>query len=207
MTLETLVAPRIRRTLLEYLAVHPTDRFYLRGLAKQLALPVSPLRRELKRLEQSGMLATSAEGNLLFYSVNRASAGFVQLQRAGTPPDAAQVLPVAQGSVLRAEPATLNPQLHIGTISHQSLRRARWIASPTPALLAITAIGVTVLLALAGGSYRMLVAHTPSTPSSPRVITQQVGVAAGETASGAMRGSRWQVVPGGVGGFSAGTGK
>ena len=54
--LETLISSRIRRALFEYILTHPSERFYLRGLAKSLGLSVSPLRREIKRLEHSGML-------------------------------------------------------------------------------------------------------------------------------------------------------
>ena len=86
--LETLVSSRIRRTLFEHLLLHSGDRFYLRGLAKALQLPVSPLRRELKRLEQAGMLQAVPEGNMLFYTVNTASPRFVQLQHASLPAEA-----------------------------------------------------------------------------------------------------------------------
>jgi len=81
--LETLVSSRIRRTLFEHLLTHPTDRFYLRGLAKELGLSVSPLRRELKRLEQAGMLKAVQEGNMLFYIVDSGSPAFLQLMQAG----------------------------------------------------------------------------------------------------------------------------
>ena len=79
--LEALISSRIRRTLFEYLLAHPTDRFYLRGLAKDLSLSVSPLRRELKRLEHSGMLKAVQEGNMLFYTVDTNSPTFLELAR------------------------------------------------------------------------------------------------------------------------------
>ena len=82
MMLEALVSSRIRRSLLEYVLTHSTDRFYLRGLAKSLSLPISPLRRELKRLQQAGMLSASLEGNMVFYTVDCNSPTFMQLQHA-----------------------------------------------------------------------------------------------------------------------------
>ncbi len=81
--LETLVSSRIRRTLLEHILSCPSDRFYLRGLAKTLQLSVSPLRRELKRLEDAGVLSAVAEGTMRFYTVKTASPMFRQLQQVG----------------------------------------------------------------------------------------------------------------------------
>ena len=57
--LETFISSRIRRALFEYILCHAGERFYLRGVAKELSLSISPLRRELKRLEQAGMLRTA----------------------------------------------------------------------------------------------------------------------------------------------------
>ena len=68
--LETLISSKIRRALFEHLLTHPRDRFYLRGLAKELHLSISPLRRELKRFEQNGLLTTIQEANIRFYIVN-----------------------------------------------------------------------------------------------------------------------------------------
>ncbi len=81
--LEALVSSRVRRALLEYLLIVPADRFYLRGLAKQLGLSISPLRRELKRLERVGILTATREANVIFYTVNHRSPAFLQLQQAG----------------------------------------------------------------------------------------------------------------------------
>ena len=82
---ETFISSRIRRTLFEHLLSHQTDRFYLRGLARELGLSISPLRRELKRLENSGMLKADQEGNMLFYTVNADSDLLLQLQHVSEP--------------------------------------------------------------------------------------------------------------------------
>ena len=83
--LETLVSSRIRRTLLECLLQRPTERFYLRGLAKELGLPVSPLHRELKRLQRAGILHAAQVGNMLFYAINPDSQVYLFLKQAGLP--------------------------------------------------------------------------------------------------------------------------
>ena len=77
---ESLISSRIRRSLLEHIVSRPDDRFYLRGLSKELGLSVSPLRRELKRLEHSGMLKAIPEGNMVFYEADKTSAAFLELQ-------------------------------------------------------------------------------------------------------------------------------
>lgn len=82
--LETLVSSKIRRALLEYILTHATTRFYLRGLAKELGVAVSPLRRELKRLEQLGVLKAYDEANIRFYVVEQASPQFAELKSVST---------------------------------------------------------------------------------------------------------------------------
>ena len=109
--LEHLVSSKVRRTLFEYLLTHPQDRFYLRGLAKDLGLSVSPLRRELKRLELTGMLKAEQEGNMLFYTVEASSSAFLQLKGAGSPapllaPSAVEQVPIPGP---RIEPSPVVP--------------------------------------------------------------------------------------------------
>ncbi len=78
--LEAFIRPRIRRELLTHVIAQPQERFYLRGLAKKLGLSVSPLHKELRRLEQVGLLSSSLEANLRYYVVQQNSPLFAQLQ-------------------------------------------------------------------------------------------------------------------------------
>ena len=216
--LEALVSSRIRRTLFEYLLLHPHDRFYLRGLAKTLNLSVSPLRRELKRLERSGMLRTVQEANILFYEVNTASPTFLQLQQAGLAVQptarhteqsvAAEVSePADQPSAEVHEtaarvPAAVSPAQPVGTGRRDVTPGARdgWNAPlRTPAMIGVAGLGVALMLIVVGVFYlsftnqrllSMLGQRRLAAPASARAST-----------SGSMRGSRWQVVPGGFGGF------
>jgi len=188
--LETLVSSRIRRTLLEHILRHPQERFYLRGLAKELALSVTPLRRELKRLERSGMLGACQEGNMLFYTVNTATPQFLQLKQAGLGTQEA-----AQGSM------SLQP-MQIGVISASPA--ASW---RSPLFLGAAGVGMAFLLIM--GALVLFSAADRRMASRPsRILTaQRAGITVvmppQPSASGAMRGSRWQVVPGGFGGFSS----
>ncbi len=195
--LETLVSSRIRRTLYEHLLIHPQDRFYLRGLAKELGLSVTPLRRELKRLEHSGVLNAVEEGNMLFYTVNATSPLFQQLQQAGHP---------------AADPAlALPPQaIPVGVISADRGPSSWRSPLSGPAVLMAAGVGLALMLVVVGVFYlgmtnQQLVAQALTMLSTRKAAVTVV--APQPSASGAMRGQRWQVVPGGFGGFSSGSGE
>jgi len=177
--LEPLVSSRIRRTLLEYLLAHPTDRFYLRGLSKELGLSVSPLRRELKRLERSGMIAAAPEGNLLFYSVKTASPSFLQLT-------------LLQASAPSIEPAIPNPALVVS----QPIMRRRILNAPALAGVML-ALLVSAIAYLVGTNQRLSSQMSRLLTIGKRHVTVVVPSA---STSGAMHGARWRVVPGGFGG-------
>jgi predicted nucleotidyltransferase len=49
---------------------HPKERFYLRQLERMLDESLTPLRRELDKLEKNGLLFSQVEGNSKYYSVN-----------------------------------------------------------------------------------------------------------------------------------------
>ena len=101
---ESLVSSRIRRALLEYIVTHPDGRFYLRGLAKELSLSVSPLRRELLRLEGVGVLKADREGNLRFYTVTQTHPLFVQLKQTASSGQTAAVPAAESPAVAVATP-------------------------------------------------------------------------------------------------------
>ena len=193
--LETLISSRIRRTLLEYILAHPTERFYLRGIAKSLALSVSPLRRELKRLEQSGVLHAVPEGNMLFYEVDTSSPTFLQLKHANERPEAPSEAPVV---------------IPVGVVA--APRPSSWQGPlPGPVLAGAAAVGLTLVLLIAGLVYLNMTQERLVTQTSRALAVNKpevtVVVPDGGTASGVMRGSRWQILPGGFGGFSSGASK
>jgi hypothetical protein len=233
--LETLVSSRIRRTLFEHILLHPDERFYLRGLAKSLQLPVSPLRRELKRLEQAGMLTQAPEGNILFYTVNTASPQFVQLKHASETteapsavrPKAESRMPETEALVSAMQPKAEGPrpeadiavpglpplstglQVLPAAAASESRRAASiWSSQMShPVLLAAAGVGmalmvITVSLMYVGMSSHRLAAQTSRALSAKK--TEVTVVMPQTSASGTMRGSRWQIVPGGFGGFSSG---
>ena len=198
--LEALVSSRIRRALLEHILINPKERFYLRGLAKTLNLSVSPLRRELKRLEQSGMLKAEEEGNMLFYSVNTDAPAFMELARVS--------LTIPATIPVRTPLVETIPAVEMVPAATKAPSSARW-ASPlnTPMLLAASTVGLALVVVATGIFYlhftnERILAHTARAVATrnPKVTV----VVPGSSPSGVMRGARWQVVPGGFGGFSSG---
>lgn len=223
--LETLVSSRIRRTLFEHILSHPDERFYLRGLAKALDLSISPLRRELKRLERSGMLKATQEGNMLFYTANPASPAFLQLMQAGQSLDPAPkgrswaslgISPTVQPATQQADaPSEAPSPVHqsrdatpVGTVP--ASRRVSWWRSPlsSPALIGAACVGIALILFVAGLLRLSVTQERLASQGSRALATRraEVTVVVPETpaSSGVMRGARWQIVPGGFGGFSSG---
>lgn len=193
--LEALVSSRIRRSLLEHILSNPKERFYLRGLAKSLNLSVSPLRRELKRLEQSGMLRAEEEGNMLFYAVDTDSQAFLELARMTL------TIPATMPTVSQ----TKAPSDVLVAAAPMKMKRSAW-ASPlsTPTLVAAAAVGMALVVVVAGIFYLRLTNEQIALVSRNPKVTVVVPQA---SSSGIMRGARWQVVPGGFGGFSAAKGQ
>ncbi|MBI4354203.1 MAG: winged helix-turn-helix transcriptional regulator [Candidatus Omnitrophica bacterium] len=182
--LETLISSRIRRTLLEHLLAHPEQRGYLRGLAKELNLPVSPLRRELKRLEALGLLKASQEANILFYHVDRTCPLFLQLT-----------------SALRSPSAAIEPIRDTNQDRGHKTRSQKWFVSPKLAMEGV-ALSLMVAGVLAGVAYlaytnQRLLLVTKHAVLTPKTQVTVVESPTATTASGTMRGTRWQLIPGG----------
>ncbi len=172
---EPLISSRIRRTLLEYILSHSQERFYLRGLARRLSLSISPLRRELKRLEQLGVLTASEEANVRMYTVNPASPHFAQLQS-------------ASGQSTMSQPMMSQPVL---------VRRMR----PSPLLATAVSLGVFVI----GAMTYLVLTNQRLLAVAQRAVMPAPRQSSGSGQAGVMRGSRWQLLPGSFGGFSSGS--
>ena len=187
--LETLVSSTVRRTLFEYLLTHPQGRFYLRGLAKELHLAISPLRRELVRLERVGVLKAYPEANIRFYIIDQTHPVFVQLQQAAMP---SRTLRSDDAEGTQATQPT-EPFIASTVLTHSSLERLR--RAPTivsrqsgragrrrvswPILVGAAALGVCVLVVSAIVAYltvtnqQLLSLTTQAVSTSP---TRQVTV-------------------------------
>lgn len=202
---ETFVSSRIRRALLEHILSHPNERFYLRGLAKELTLAISPLRRELLRMEQLGVLKAYDEANVRFYIVDQTNPQFTQLKQAA----ASLTVPasVVPASVV---PASAEPVVASTVLSHRNVERVRKALAPRfslPILVSALSFGLLIVGVFAISVYVAVTPRMAVAPTVPVIPTAQVAVREDgpPATSGEMRGNRWRLLPGGMGGFSAGT--
>jgi len=69
--LSTLITSKSRIELLTWFVSHPGERFHYLQLDKLLKSSRASLQKELKRLEDGGILRSAKEGNIRFYWVNQ----------------------------------------------------------------------------------------------------------------------------------------
>lgn len=75
-----MTGSRTRAKVLEYFALNPGVRPYLRELAWYLALPAPPVRREVERLSRAGLLRRFPDGRRVRYAVRSLTPEFRALQ-------------------------------------------------------------------------------------------------------------------------------
>ncbi|MFN8546689.1 MAG: nucleotidyltransferase domain-containing protein [Candidatus Eisenbacteria bacterium] len=71
--------PRAQRRVLDLVFLQPDQAWYRSQLARTLGVPASSLQRPLAGLVSAGVLLTVADGNRLYYRVNRESPIYVEL--------------------------------------------------------------------------------------------------------------------------------
>ena len=69
--IEKLVTSKTRINILKLFLSHIDDRYYLRELERMLGESLSPLRRQLVKLAEMGILITEEEANLKYYRLNK----------------------------------------------------------------------------------------------------------------------------------------
>ncbi|MBN2239888.1 MAG: nucleotidyltransferase domain-containing protein [Dehalococcoidales bacterium] len=79
MTLETLLGSKLRAKVLGWLFSHPDERYFVRQLTRLLEEDSTNVSRELARLEKTGILVTTKDGNQKYYRANRKSPLFEEL--------------------------------------------------------------------------------------------------------------------------------
>lgn len=79
--LKVFFSSKTRIKLLNLFLVNPKGRFYLREIQRQLKEAITPLRRELFKLEAVGFLIREKVGNLTYYSVNQKFPIYEELKR------------------------------------------------------------------------------------------------------------------------------
>jgi predicted nucleotidyltransferase len=69
--LSTLITSKSRIEVLTWFVTHPGERFHYLQLDRLLASSRASLQRELKRLEDGGVLRSTKEANIRFYSIDQ----------------------------------------------------------------------------------------------------------------------------------------
>ena len=78
--LDVFVTSRVRRKILVVFAKYPDFRTHVRGLAKLVKEDPGNIQRELKKLEKSGFLIVTKEGNTSVYQTNKSFPILKELQ-------------------------------------------------------------------------------------------------------------------------------
>ena len=68
--LSALITSNARRALLVHFLTHPGERFYQKQLIRELALSPSLVHKELVRLEEAGLLTSTREANVRYFTVD-----------------------------------------------------------------------------------------------------------------------------------------
>ena len=164
---------------------------------------------------------------MVFYTINVESPAFLQLKQAGLPAMASgrqagqateapsPVVPAEAGDagsglagVVRSpEPAISVRQAIPVDIMWPGAKPAIW-SNPLsgPALIGAAGVGMALMLILAGIFYLTLTRERQLSQASRHLSTRQAEMTAvvpPASNSGVMKGRRWQIVPGGFGGFSS----
>ncbi|MFA5389191.1 MAG: winged helix-turn-helix domain-containing protein [Candidatus Omnitrophota bacterium] len=79
--IEKLVTSKIRIKILKLFLSNIDDRYYLRELERILEESLSPLRRQLVKLAEMGILTTEEEANLKYYRLNKNFDGLEDLKK------------------------------------------------------------------------------------------------------------------------------
>ena len=78
--IEKIITSKTRVKLLKLFLTHIDDRYYLRELERLLNESLSPLRRQLLKLENMEILRSEHEANLKYYRLNKNFAGIEDLK-------------------------------------------------------------------------------------------------------------------------------
>ncbi len=78
--LKILFSSSARVKILTLFMMNPRDRFYQRQISEFTDLPIRAVQREVEKLQKLGLLERDADGNRVYYQVNRKFALFPELK-------------------------------------------------------------------------------------------------------------------------------
>ena len=79
--IETLTGSKLRAKVLGWLFSHPDERYFVRQLTALLDADSTNVSRELARLEKTGILVSTTEGQQKYYQANRQSPLLINIRR------------------------------------------------------------------------------------------------------------------------------
>ncbi len=80
MDITNVFKSKTRKALFRLFFTNPESEYYLRELERILDIPVSMIRKELLRLEESGIFASSRKGNLVYFFLNKSYPLFEEMK-------------------------------------------------------------------------------------------------------------------------------
>ncbi len=203
LALEELVSSKIRVRLLTHLLTYPEERVYLRGIAKTLELPITPVRRELQRLMSMGLLKTADEGSLKWYWVDCASPEFPRLL-----------------GLIQQQPVALGTSAVMATVPTAPLTTV-YLPVPSPAVVQSPrwwgwlrwGFGVSSVAFVVTLTVLVYVLHTNTSlvDIAARAMSRTLAAAARQVPDAPqhngpeLESSRWRVIPGSWGGSTPAT--
>jgi predicted nucleotidyltransferase len=78
--MNSLFSSRARVEIMKLFLFNPENSYYMRQVAGITGQPIRAVQRELLRMEKSGLLAKNADGNRVYYRVNREYPVFNELK-------------------------------------------------------------------------------------------------------------------------------
>ncbi len=79
--LEKLLSSRARVEILKLFLFNPENGYYQRQISKLTGQSIRAVQREVKKLEEIGLIKKNEEGNRIYYKINRKSPIFEELKR------------------------------------------------------------------------------------------------------------------------------
>ena len=214
--IEKIITSKTRVKLLELFLTNIDARYYLRELERKLDESLSPLRRQLLKLEKMGILKAEYEANLKYYRLNKEFVGMEELRR----------LVLGNAGEDRGTYAP-NHSLRSGTghaeasapVEDAEPMRKEVIASPSPkrvkydiavlSVMSFFVLAVAVFMLYTGTKSAKQVASFVSekAEAGPRLFEKSRGPASAlneATRPDEMVSRRWKVFPGNVPVLSSG---
>lgn len=79
--LEKLLSSRARVEILKLFLFNPENRYYQRQISNLTGQSIRAVQREVKKMEEIGLIKKNEEGNRIYYKINRESPIFEELKR------------------------------------------------------------------------------------------------------------------------------